>query len=531
MYDRSCVTRIVLASVAALSLLAGCERHHVAVTTYHGDNLRTGWNPHEEKLDYDSVQSPHFGLLQSVALDDQVDTQPLVVPKVVITAGTSPGKHEVVYVATEGNTVYALDANTGAILLSRNLGAPVPWPLGCGNNGPHVGIDGTPVIHRESGTMYVIVYTLEAGIPIYRVHALDIGSLADKVAPAKVVASHTLTDGSTYRFDASVQRQRPGLLLSKGNLYAGFGSFCDFRGDVSRGWVLGWKASTLTALAANQLNDTQATSPDTFFLSSVWMSGYGLAADETGSVFFTTGNSDTTGAGVTTYDGHTNIQESVVKVASDLTKIKSIFTPSNVGGLDQADWDYGSGGAMLVPHSEDAKPELLAASGKDGRMFVLDQDSLGGYAPGGPDKYLVLANIGQCWCGPSYFDRKIVSSGGSSVILWKIETTPSLALTNIGSSAAIGGAQDGGFFTSVSSDDKRNPIIWAVSRPDNSNPAAVTLYAFKGVPSSAHVLDTLFHASAGTWPNTGGNANIVPVVANAKVYVASYKQLTIFGLH
>jgi hypothetical protein len=117
------------------------------------------------------------------------------------------------------------------------------------------------------------------------------------------------------------------------------------------------------------------------------------------------------------------------------------------------------------------------------------------------------------------------------VILWRIKTSPGVSLQNEGSSAGIGGAQDPGFFTSVSSEEDDHPIIWAVSRPNNSSPADISLFAFKGEPSSGNTLDTLFQAPAGTWPNTGGNSNLVPVVTNGKVYVASYKQLSIFGMH
>jgi hypothetical protein len=518
----------LFATLSVVTLFSGCRRHDQAVTTYHNDNMRTGWNREEEELTYSRVQSARFGLIQNVTLADQVDTQPLVVPRVDIPTGPSPGVHDVVYVATEGNTIYAIDASSGQILLNPNFGNPVPSPLGCGNNGPNVGINGTPVIDRETHTMYVIIYTLEGGAPVYRIHALDLSSLTDKVPPVVVSASHKLSNNTIYSFNATYQRQRPALLFSKGNVYAGFGSFCDFAANVSRGWLLGWKESTLAPLAANQFDDMQATSPNSFFLSSIWMSGYGLAADPEGNIFFITGNSDYSG---TTYDGVTNIQESAVKVAPDLSKVLDIFTPSNQGNLDQTDNDFGSAGALLLPPQEGGTPHLAAAAGKDGRMFILNRNSMGGYTPGGPDKVLTQANIGGCWCGQSYFHNKIVSSGGSNVILWGIKTSPGINLQKEGASAGIGGGQDPGFFTSVSSDKDDHPIIWGVSRPNNPSPADISLFAFKGEPSSSGTLDTLFQAPAGTWPNTGGNSNIVPMVANGKVYVASYKQLSIFGMH
>src|SRR5229473_5584512 len=165
----------VLVIITAGALLAAGQ---VAVTTYHYDNNRTGWNKHETALTPANVgMIPSFGWLRTVALDDQVDAQPLVVPRVLITAGQFQGPHDVVYVATEHNTVYAIDVHSGIVLLSRNLGSPVPLPLGCTNNGPNVGINSTPVSDLASKTLYVMNYMLVAG-PEYRLHALDLGSLS-----------------------------------------------------------------------------------------------------------------------------------------------------------------------------------------------------------------------------------------------------------------------------------------------------------------------------------------------------------------
>ena len=147
----------------------------VAVTTYHYDNNRTGWNKNETVLTPANVGTPSFGWLRTVVLDDQVDAQPLVVPGVLITAGQFQGTHDVVYVATEHNTVYAIDVHSGIVLLHRSLGPPVPLPLGCMNNGPNVGINSTPVIDLASNTLYVMIYTLVAG-PEYRLYALDLGA-------------------------------------------------------------------------------------------------------------------------------------------------------------------------------------------------------------------------------------------------------------------------------------------------------------------------------------------------------------------
>jgi hypothetical protein len=300
--------------------------------------------------------------------------------------------------------------------------------------------------------------------------------------------------------------------------------------------VLGWNAATLAPLAANQMNDRDDTEPNGMFLSSVWMSGSGIAADDPGNLYFVTGNSDWSG---TTYDGVNNIQESVVKESADLTSF-SVFTPADQQNLDQGDTDYGSGGVVLLPRQPATPANAAAAAGKNGQLYLLDVTNLGGKTAKGIGGTPV--SIGGCWCAQSSFSdgtQHIVSSGGSNVILWNVQTSPSLVLTQQATSGAIGGAQDPGFFTSVSSNgtnSSSDPIIWAVSRPDAAgtalSPAPIGLWAFKGQPTGTS-LPQLFHAAAGAWftPGNNANANIVPVVANGRVFVASYKQLRIFGLH
>jgi outer membrane protein assembly factor BamB len=497
-----------------------------AVTTYHYNNLRTGSNPEETVLS--AARFPKtFGLLQTVAIDDQVDAQPLLVPAEQIAGGT----HDVVYIVSENNTVYGIDASSGAILVQRNLGAPVPTPLGCGNNGPNVGITSTPVIDLARGEMFVIAY-VNAATPSYQLHALNLITLADSLPPVTVAASQTLTDGTTFKFNATYQRQRPGLLEMGGNIYAGFGSFCDFSANESRGWVLGWKAATLVPLVHKELNDTQATAPTSFFLSSVWMSGFGLAAGEGNHVLFSTGNSDCNFyvspeacPSSTTYDGVTNIQESVISMQQNLAERSGVFTPSNVYQMDIADADLGASGVMMLP-VQPGTWYLATIVSKDGRLWLLDQENL--------STSLDMQQLSQgCWCGPSYFHGsdgigRVISSAGATVQTWQVLTTPSPTLVAEGSGSVQQSEQDPGFFTSVSSHNGYLPgaIIWAVARPSGSAP--LTLYAFAAAGSGG-TLKQLYSSPAGQWPNLGGNADTVPVVANGKVYVASYKALMIFG--
>lgn len=496
----------------------------VAVTTYHNDTLRTGWNSKETTLTASNFPS-NFGILQTVALDDQVDAQPLVVPGVNIAGGT----HDVVYVATASNTVYAIDASSGAILLSRNLGAPVPTPLGCINNGPNVGITGTPVIDLSANTIYVIAY-VNGPPPAYQLHALNITTLQENISgsPVTVAASHTLTNGSVYNFNASVQRQRPALLEIAGNVYAAFGSFCDLANNQSRGWVLGWNSQSLSPLPANKLADSLSSAPFNFFLSSVWMSGYGISSyGDPGSIpilYLSTGNSV---AG--SYTGTTNVQESVIRLLPDLTPVPgqaNVFTPQDHDNKDDLDDDLGSGGVLILPNQPGPVTYLAVMAGKDGALYLFDRHNinqpLGAYQ----------TNQG-CWCGPSYFVGpdgipRIVTSHGNVLQTWHLNLTSPPSLTPAGATNIVTG-QDPGFFTSVSSNGTQNgsAIIWAVGRPAG-NPLILTLYAFGALAVNGSY-PLLYSSYAGAWPSFANNANVVPTVANGKVYIGSYKALMIFG--
>jgi hypothetical protein len=494
---------------------------------YHQDIGRTGWNPVEGTLAPMSVGPGKIGLIASATLDDQVDTEALVVDNQTI-AGL--GSHTVVYVATEGNTVYAIDGTSGVVLASRNLGPPVPTPLGCGNNGPNVGVNGTPTIDVQNQVLYIIAY-VQADGPRYYLHALDPSTLADKAgSPVLVSASHARADGSTYTFDASVQRQRAALLQANGNVYAAFASFCDFQPGGSRGWVLGWNQSTLAPLAANELTNRLKSSPNNFFLSSVWMSGFGLSADAKGNIYFVTGNSDPSG---TTFNGTQNLTESVVKMSSDLTTVLDSFTPADWGTLDRGDTDYGSGGILILPTQPSPTSNMAVAAGKEGRLYVFNTNALGRLQ--NPD-IPTHVDIGACWCGPSYFRGadgvgRIVSSGGSTVQTWRVNSGNPPTLSFEASSAPLAGSgHDPGFFTTVSSvaSSANSFVIWALGRPTSPN-NQVILYAFNGTASGG-TLPLLWQGVAGSWPNTGGNANLVPTVHSGKVYVASYRKLAIFGL-
>jgi len=518
------------------------------VITYHNDNGRTGWNSNENTLTPANVKPGTFGWIATAKLDDnndQVDGQPLIVTNQMI---EGMGVHSVVYLATENDSVYAFDSFTGARLKKVNLGTPVPRPLNCENNGNVVGINSTPTIDRKAGVLYVVAYVMNGSTPVHQLHMLDLATLKDKKPPVTISATNTLADGSTYAFDSSVQRQRPALLQANGNIYAGFGAYCDFKAAQSRGWVMGWQQSTLAPLGKTELlSKTLATSTfDCYFhapwtsnhpcyLASVWMSGYGLATDPSGDLFFTTGNTGVSNAGVSFYDSTTDIADTMVKMAPDLSKVVDFFTPANVSALDQYDTDFGSGGTMVLPDQTGPVPHLAVAAGKDGNLYIVNRDTgkMGEFQ--NPNVSASVQIGGDCHCGPSYFKGadgvgRVVTSGGPDLVQWKINTANKPALAQEAQVAFTSG-QDGGGFTSISSDGTtaKTAIIWAVGRPMSNTDVRVTLYAFDATAAGTS-LTPLWHDYAGSWPNTGGDANIVPTVANGMVYVASNKQLQIFGL-
>jgi len=501
------------------------------VTTHHYDNLRTGWNSDETLLTPTAVAGGSFTLQHQVSLDQQVDAQPLLVTNQTIAGGA----HDVAYVATENNTVYAVDAASGVVLLSRNLGTPVPMsalPGGCSNNSTVVGIGGTPVIDSAAGILYLITYTFESSQPVYRLHALNIDTLQDTVPSRVISATAVLTNGQGYEFTPGSSRQRAALLLANGNVYAAFGSFCDLSANTSRGWVLGWQTGTLTPLADSKLTDTLATTPDHFFLTAIWMSGSGLAASAAGDIYFVTGNTDPNGK----ENNHiTNISESVAQLSDDLSTLKSIFTPGGATDghaiLDERDEDFGAGGVMLLPPQSGASSNLAVAAGKAGIMYLLNADNLRNGATTVIGNAVSQVKIGGCWCAESYYTGadgfgRVVSSGGSNVIVWKVEAGSKVPLVKLATSSTVANVQSPGFFTTVSSDGTASgtAVIWAVGRPASSKPADINLYAFNESGQQ------LFTAVAGAWPNYSGNSNIVPVVANGHVYVATYQQLSIYGL-
>jgi len=508
------------------------------VLTYHGDTFRTGWFSAETQLTASNVTPQSFGLLETVTVDGRVDAEPLFVAQQTI---DGQGVHNVVYVATEQDSVYAIDADSGAILWQRSFGAPVPYTYKNSDDNvfPVMGILSTPVIDRTAGAagaMFVVADTFNGTVDTFRLHCISLSNGKDLVTPATISFTGTLADGTTWTFNPQYQLQRPGLLQSNGTIYVAFGSNGDIVPTQSRGTILRYNAKTLAQITGD-LTDSLDETTSPYYLSSVWQSGYGLATDSLGDVYFATGNSNPS---TPSFSKSWNRPESVVRLSADLTVIISSFTPANYFQLDGEDTDVGSGGTMVLPDQAGSLPHLAVAGGKDGRAFLLNRDKMGGYTPGGPDQVLQTVSMGGCWCGPAYFvgsdgTPRVVTGGGNGVTTWQLQTAPSTELTQEFStgSGPVNGLPDNGGVIPVISSNGTTPgtaIVWFVQRPatsSNQNPGTpVTLMAY-----SAAGLQQLVSLPAGTWRHAvNSNANLVPTVANGKVYVASNEQLQIFGL-
>jgi hypothetical protein len=505
------------------------------VLTYHGDTLRTGWFSSETRLTVSNVNATSFGLLHTVVVDGRVDAEPLYVSQLTI-----PGKgvHNILFVATENDSLYRIDADTGKILGHRKFGVAVPdsYKNYDDNVFPIMGVLGTPVIDRAAGLIYLVSDTYNGRKDFFRLHAISITTMQDVVPYVLIQVSARLADGTTWTFNPKFHLQRSGLLEANGSIYVAFSSNGDTQPDQSRGTIVRYDANTLAFLGSN-VTDTLSPNQSTYYLSSIWQSGYGVAADSNGDIYFSTGNSD---PGTPSYSASFNRPDSVIHLSSDLTSLIDSFTVSNYFQLDQVDADLGSGGAMLLPDQPGSTPHLVVAGGKDGRAFLMNRDNLGGYTQGGPDHVMQTVSQGGCWCGPAYFvgtDGKpyVLTGGGNGITSWQL-TLPAVQLvkqSTTGSGPADGLPDYGGSIPVVSSNGTAagSAIAWFVQRPQSSSDAdpgtPVTLQAF----DASNLQHQLISIQAGTWTHAvNSNADIVPTVANGKVYVASNKQVQIFGL-
>ena len=527
-------------------------RHTYATQGY--DFRRSGWNPRETTLTVASVKA---GLRQLFThpVDGQIYAQPLYVPNLQMGDGN---RHNVVFVATEADSVYAFDADGAIGAASAPLWhvqllpsgeSPVQGKAdldGCDNVDPQVGITATPVVDVATDTLFVVTKSKSNGDYHCRIHALDLTS-GDERANSPLDIQHEA-------FDPHWENNRTALLLKSNTLYVAFGAHCD-RGPY-HGWVLAYHARFLSPLAAFNTSPNSGT-PDTGF-SGVWQCGVGLSSDEDGNILFTTGNGVFTAS-----DGGVDYGNTVLKLSPDL-RVLDYFTPFNQQYLNNNDWDLGSGGVVVLPEQQPGAPHprLAIACGKQGLIYLLDRaGQMGKYnGPNGPDHVLNTialypgrvptgpgrpsgsdADTPGVYGAPAYYmgqdGPRLYFCGSNGPI--KAFVVQNDALTpqgrpggdiNQSSDPYMGQRDEHGVATSaggctpvISSDLDRpgTAIVWAVTR---HGPQILRAY------DADDLTAVLFEAEAGTWNNAHGAPFTVPTVVEGKVYVGTADRLAVFGL-
>jgi hypothetical protein len=351
----------------------------VSVLTQHNDNSRSGWNDNETALTTTNVNVRQFGEVFTLPVDDQVYAQPLVVGHVLI----GDSYRNVVLVATVNNTVYAFDGDDGTLFWQKNFTAPGMRPPrntdmtgACSGSyqdfSGNIGIVGTPVIDAAAGTMYFVARSTTGTTFVQFLHSVSILDGHEiSGSPTQITANSTGNgDGSVngvIAFDAQRQNQRQGLTLLNGVVYVSFSSHCDW--GPYHGWILGYDASTMQQRIV--YNDTPNGDA-----GGMWESGTGMAADAEGNLYVVTGNGTVGDAGDPT--NPTNRGSSALKLTptGSTLRVTSYFTPNNYQFLNDNDLDYGGMGALLIPNSD-----LYLTGGKDGKLYLLNKDAMGGYLP------------------------------------------------------------------------------------------------------------------------------------------------------
>ncbi|HEY5042566.1 MAG TPA: PA14 domain-containing protein [Verrucomicrobiae bacterium] len=519
----------------------------VSVLTYHNNNARDGANTNETLLTTGTVNTNNFGRLMTYAVDGFVFAQPLYVANLAI---PGQGTHNVVFVATEHDSIYAFDAdnNTGAnggLLWHTNLGiAPLSNNKEFGGRyhsgqyidlTPEVGITGTPVIDPATGTLYVDVLSREVTTTTnyyHRIHALNITNGTEQpYGPVIVTGSVPGTgvggNGTTVPFDAKQHGQRPALTLAGGKLYVAYGSFADT--DPYHGWVMGFNATNLVQLTNSIFNTTPNATKAAFGGNAgegaLWMGGGGLCVDANTNLYFETANGS--------FSQNTNggdYSDSFVKLStSNGLAVADYFTPYNQGSLASSDSDLGSGAPMLLPDSVGsvAHPHLMVGGGKSGIVFLLDRDNLGRYSSSADSVVQEVSTGMNFFSTPGYFNYKIYYQGKGSVM--RAYTITNGFITPTAASATATSFSGWGVTPSISANGTSNGIVWTI-QTDGSSPSdtgAAVLHAY----NAANLSQELYNSSQNfARDNPGAGVKYtVPTVANGKVYVGAQYALSGFG--
>jgi len=494
------------------SLSAGWAQ--VAVTTWHYDNGRTGANPNETILTPQNVNSTDFGKLFTQPVDGAIIGQALYLPSVTI---PKLGVHNVVYVATMHDSVYAFDAdnatgkNANPLWHTSFLKAGVTTvPIatqGCATTTrwTEVGIVSTPVIDPVAGTIFVVAKTYEKSAFVHRLHALDVTTGLEKTGSPVVIAASYQGNGQNNVFADAMQVNRPALLLENGNIYIAFGSN-GCRGSRESGWVIAYDASTLEPAGA--FDDEPGDSA-----AAIWMRGGGLSSDSSGYIYGATADGD--------FAAGTEFGQSVIKLSQNGSQLQLTdwFTPYNELYLDQNDLDM-SEPVLVLPQQAGKHPDLAVALGKEGTIYVLNRDKMGHFCATCTTKDTqVVQELPGFAPEPGalvYWNNTIYTSGGQSQIKALSLTNGLLSKTPF----AVTKNTTYGHSPVISANGTTDGILWQVYSTYMAAYDAVTLvkvYSNTQAPSGRDALPALSHF-----------ANFM--VANGKFYVGGTSALAVYGL-
>ena len=523
--------RVAKTAAILLLLMPLATLAQVRVITGHNNNSRQGQTTGESILTPELLSSGQFGRIFSYSVDGYIYGQPLYVPNVTI---PGQGIHNVVYVVTEHDGVFAFDAD------GDTAGGPTPlWrksfinpPAGittvssgdvnC-NSGvvPEIGITSTPVIYTTTNTIYIVAESKENGRFFQRLHALDITTGAEKHgSPVVISATYPGTgDGSSggmLTFDPLMELNRAGLLHANGNIYITWASNCDH--SPFHGWVMTYDKTSL------QQTGVWVTTPNGG-LGGVWMAGAGIAADASGAVFVATGNGTFDTSGDPSDFGDSIVKLSVNRQGIQLT---DYFTPYNQGNLEGGDEDVGSGGVLVLPDQPGSHPHELIQSGKEGSIYVVDRDNMGHYNPTDNSQIVqnITGQIGGIFSAPAYWNNNVYFVGVS-------DSLKAFSLTNglVSSQPTSQSPVSIGFpgsTPSISSHGNTNGIVWILQTDPFRNGGNSILYAFDATNVGTELYSSVNNPLR---DNPGGAVKFaVPTVANGKVYVGAIDQLSVFGV-
>jgi hypothetical protein len=501
------------------------------VLTYHNNIERTGSNLAETTLTPSNVNAATFGKLFQATLDGVVDAQPLYVAGVAI---PNQGTHNVLIVATENDSLYALDADTGAELWKLSLldaGETASDDRGCSQVTPTIGITSTPVIYLTPGTTQGAIFAVAmskdtSGNYHQRLQEVHLGSGKRVAAGVEITATYPGTgedsqDGFAY-FDPKQYKERSGLLLLNGVVYLAWASHCD---DAPyTGWIMGYDATTL---AKTMVIDVTPNGGE----GAIWGAGAGLAADPGGFIYFLDANG--------TFDNTLDAQgfpasgdygNAFVKLspASGKLTVTDYFTMSNTTNESNGDVDLGSGGALVLPAMSDSSGQvqhLAIGAGKDGNIYLVDRDNMGKFSPQNDSaiyEELDGALPGGIWSMPAYYNGSVYFGEVSGPIQ---EFQFSKALLSSTPTSATGTSFPyPGATPSISANVDTNGILWAVE-----NNSTAVLHAYRAVNLAQEIYNTS-QAAKGRDNFGSGNKFMVPTIVNGKVYVGTPSGVAAFGL-